>query len=380
MSTFEDAAQAFGAVARDTERDGRLPSETIQAFRDLRIPTMLMPERWGGQQRDLQDVLDMAISLAQGCMSSAWCAAIFAEHPWVLAHFDQRAQAEVWSDGPEQIICMAIAGTARIREKPAGYEVEGQWRFVSGCDHASWYLFVGGWAPEDGDAPKRRLFAVPRQDVVIDHATWDVAGLRGTGSKVVNVPGAFVPAYRVLDLAGSAPGITSDLPPLFHQPIPATLGHALAAVAVGGAEAAWSLFHDNVRKRIIVPLGTVQSADPSAQLDVADARARIDSARLLLRHCANLAREAGRAKAELPMDELAKIRMYKGHIVRECVAAVDHLFAASGGGALQQDNPLQRIWRDVHAVQAHAGLTWSNGARNYGSLALGLPATNRQLF
>jgi len=66
--------------------------------------------------------------------------------------------------------------------------------------------------------------------------------------------------------------------------------------------------------------------------------------------------------------------------VRECVAAIDRLFAASGGGALQDGHPLQRIWRDVHAVQAHAGLTWSNHARNYGSLAVGLPPTNRQLF
>ncbi|HLG72878.1 MAG TPA: acyl-CoA dehydrogenase family protein [Chloroflexota bacterium] len=381
LEAWQAAAHEFGSRARETEQLGRLADETAARLKELGVPRMLLPRRWGGEERDLQEVLDMAVTLARGCMSSAWCAAIWAEHPWVLCHFDERFQAEVWRDGPDEIVCMAIMGASTIREAKGGYEVEGQWRFVSGCDHASWFLFIGGWEAVDGQEPRPRLFAFPRQDVAIDHDSWNVAGLRGTGSKTVSVSRTFVPEHRVLDLAQRpGPGITPDMPPLFHQPIPATLGHALAAVSVGGAEAAFDLFLENTRLRVLRPTGTVQAADPSAHLDVADAIARIDSAKLLLRHNADVARASGRPEGELPATEMAKLRMYKGHIVREAVAAVDRLFAASGGGALQETNPLQRIWRDVHAVQAHAGLTWANGARNYGALAVGLPPTNKQLF
>jgi len=67
--------------------------------------------------------------------------------------------------------------------------------------------------------------------------------------------------------------------------------------------------------------------------------------------------------------------VYKAHVVALCAEAIDRLFASSGGGALQDANPLQRLWRDVHAVQAHASLNWSSQAQNYGSIAVGLGPT-----
>ena len=41
-------------------------------------------------------------------------AALYAEHPWILAHFAERAQTEVWNDGPDVPVCMSVGayGTA----------------------------------------------------------------------------------------------------------------------------------------------------------------------------------------------------------------------------------------------------------------------------
>jgi alkylation response protein AidB-like acyl-CoA dehydrogenase len=314
-------------------------------------------------------------------MSTAWCAAIFAEHPWVLAHFDQAAQEEVWSGGPDVIVCMSIAASAQVSLAPAGFTLTGQWKFVSGCDHAQWFLLACSWDGAEHGEPKRGLMLVPRADLSIDHASWQVTGLRATGSKTVSVDGALVPSHRVLDLtAAPAPGSPRDVPALFRQPVGGTLGQALAAVALGGAEAALDLFRESAARRVLHLQGQVQAADPAAQLDLAEATVRIESARLLLQRDCEVVRALGRRSIPASPLEIAQLRLNKVHAVRECVAAIDRLFAASGGGALQDGHPLQRIWRDVHAVQAHAGLTWSNHARNYGSLAVGLPPTNRQLF
>jgi 3-hydroxy-9,10-secoandrosta-1,3,5(10)-triene-9,17-dione monooxygenase len=382
MEQWAAAAETFAGRAAEAERLGQLPDETVAEFIELGVPRMMMPAGWGGQERDLQDVLDMTVALGRGCMSSAWCAAIFAEHPFVLAHFDPATQEEVWGNGPDVIVCMAVFG---ISQPPVpaqgGYQLTGEWRFVSGCDHAAWFLLVVEMAANDGAEPQRRLFAVPRSDVVIDHDSWQVAGLRATGSKTLTVSGAFVPEHRVLDLAARpAPGITPGMPALFHQPIPATLGHALAAVALGGAEEAFARFRDAVAKRVLRGTGAAQAHDPAAQLDLAEAAVRIEGAWLLLRRSADIARETGRGTLALDAVEMARLRMFKTHVVRQCAEAIDRLFASSGGGALQESNVLQRIWRDVHAVQAHAGLTWSNHARHYGSLAVGLGPTNKQLF
>jgi alkylation response protein AidB-like acyl-CoA dehydrogenase len=365
------AADRFAARAAETERLGKLPPETVAELIQMGVPKMMMPARWGGSERDLAAVVEMVTAWSKACLSTAWCAGIFAEHSWVLAHAHPEAQAEVWSSGPDQIVCMSIAAAAEVTPAPGGFRLSGQWRFVSGCDYAGWFLLA---APPG-------LLLLPRADLAIDHDSWRVSGLCGTGSKTVLVDNAFVPAHRALELTNwPAPGVTPDMPALFRQPI-GSLGHALAAVAVGGAEAALELFQANAARRVLHHQGTLQTEDPAAHFDIAEAAVRIETARLLLRHGVDFVRGCGEQNtSKLSPLESARLRMYKSHVVRLCVEAVDRLFAAGGGGALQQSHPLQRIWRDVHAVQAHAGLTWANHARNFGAQMVGLPPTNRPLF
>jgi 3-hydroxy-9,10-secoandrosta-1,3,5(10)-triene-9,17-dione monooxygenase len=55
------------------------------------------------------------------------------------------------------------------------------------------------------------------------------------------------------------------------------------------------------------------------------------------------------------------------------VRAVDRLFEASGGRAIFLDNPIQRAWRDVHAIRAHAGNNPEKAAVIFGRSEFGLP-------
>jgi alkylation response protein AidB-like acyl-CoA dehydrogenase len=217
--------------------------------------------------------------------------------------------------------------------------------------------------------------------VAIDHASWHVTGLRGTGSKTVSIDGAFVPLHRVRDsdtLTGAQPTGSYPRIPLFCQPFNGTLGLVLVAVAVGGAEGALDYFRDRITRRILPRQGRVQALDPAAQLDLAESAVQIKSARLLLEDTCRRVRVLGEHFADLSQLELAEVRVVKAYVVRQCTAAVDRLFAASGGGALQETNPLQRYWRDMHAVQAHGGMAWSTTALNYGSLAARLDSTIRR--
>jgi 3-hydroxy-9,10-secoandrosta-1,3,5(10)-triene-9,17-dione monooxygenase len=366
-------AEQFASRALETEQLGRLPDQTVAQLLELGIARTLVPRQWGGLELGFIEVIDVLTTIARSCMSTAWCAALYAEHPWILAHFDERAQMDVWRAGPDVPVCMSVAALGTATPVADGFELEGTWPFVSGCDHAPWFLLASAW--DDASGHHMGLCLVPRSEARIDQASWHVAGLRGTGSKTLSVRGAVVPTYRVCesDALVAAPLFSNQpTPPLFCQPFGGTLGLVLAAVAVGGAEGALQQFRERASRRVLRYQNRVQAADPAAHLDLAEATLRVTSARPLLEDACEIVRGAGERSAQLSVDTLAELRARKAFVVRLCSEAIDRLFAASGGGALQETNPLQRLWRDVHAIQTHAGMNWSAHGQNYGAVEVGL--------
>jgi len=57
---------------------------------------------------------------------------------------------------------------------------------------------------------------------------------------------------------------------------------------------------------------------------------------------------------EIPLARRARYRWDFANAVGWSLRAVNRLMAASGGRGIFLDNPIQRAWRDVHAIQAHA--------------------------
>ena len=65
-----------------------------------------------------------------------------------------------------------------------------------------------------------------------------------------------------------------------------------------------------------------------------------------------------------------RTRFDAGNAVARGVHAVDRLFEASGGRAIFLDNPIQRVFRDVHAMRAHAINNPDRAARLFGRFEL----------
>ena len=89
-----------------------------------------------------------------------------------------------------------------------GYRVTGRWPFGTGCQESAWML--GSFQIIDGGQPRpspdgssvhwRGLFE--RSEVRIVEGTWDVAGLRATGSFDWTVEDVFLPERRTMVHAG----------------------------------------------------------------------------------------------------------------------------------------------------------------------------------
>ena len=71
------------------------------------------------------------------------------------------------------------------------------------------------------------------------------------------------------------------------------------------------------------------------------------------------------------MPDRARYRLNLGHVAQTCCDAVDELLPLTGGRGLETSHPMQRSWRDVHAVAQHIGLVWDLQTGLYGNVLLG---------
>ena len=205
-------------------------------------------------------------------------------------------------------------------------------------------------------APEPWLVFFPAADgELIDN--WDVSGLRGTGSHDYAVSGLFVPQARAIpfDATPRAPG------PLYRLPRQALLDNMMAALPLGIARTA-------IDTLVEIAAGGKRPAGAEAplaerttvQADVARAEALYLSGRSFLYDSVTQSWEAAQAGRALSVREVAVLRLARTHAVQAAVQAVDLMYTDAGGAAIYTRNPLERCFRDIHAVTQHVSMNPAN--------------------
>ncbi|MDX6744186.1 acyl-CoA dehydrogenase family protein [Actinocorallia sp. A-T 12471] len=376
----EIAAEARGR-ARQTERDRRVPDETIDALGAAGFFRIPQPRVFGGGQTELDTVVEHIFTLAAACPSTGWVAGLFAAHQWLLACFGEQAQHDVLDVDPDARICGSYAPTGQTRETDGGYLLSGRWSFASGSDTATWAVCASFLPAEEGARGKPAFFLIPAADYTIDD-DWDVAGLSGTGSKTLVVDDAFVPAHRLLPfsdiMAGTTEGaaLHADYPAL-RLPMLTQIPTCLAAVGVGAAAGALADFQEMAGTRqtrgALVGGGSRIANFATVQLRVAEAAASVDAAKEILLRDIRLRAATAREGRQVSPEERILSRRGQAFAVALSVRAVEAINGATGGQGLAMDNPIQRAWRDVSAVSRHISLNWDAVGTMSGQAALGLP-------
>jgi 3-hydroxy-9,10-secoandrosta-1,3,5(10)-triene-9,17-dione monooxygenase len=337
---------------------------------------VLQPRRCGGFEMSLHTHIDTVAEIARGCGSTAWCMGVIHAHSWLVSSFPQEAQAESYGANPDAIVCAVIAPRGKARAVAGGYRLDGFWPFASGCQHADWLLLGTEIADEGGTVVDAAELLVPARDIVI-RDDWNVVGLRGTGSCSIVANDVFVPKHRYLSLpgiiAGEAPGAAAHDTSLYKGAAVPVLVLAITPAALGMAEAALAAFKERLPGReIAYTEHEIQIDSPTTHRQVADAATRIHVARLLLHRCAGDI-EAAAARGEMmEFTARARVRMDCAHAVRQCMEAAEILYLACGGSGIAETNPVQRTWRDLHAVNMHGALTLETNQVMYGRILLGL--------
>jgi 3-hydroxy-9,10-secoandrosta-1,3,5(10)-triene-9,17-dione monooxygenase len=367
-----------------TEELRRLPPETERDLHDAGLFRIVQPKRVGGSELDYVALVDCADALGQADASVAWNFANLASHHWMLGMFDPRAQDAVWKKDADALIASSfIFPAGRARKADGGYVLSGHWPFSSGVGSSEWNMLAGVVASDDeADGIEYRLFLLHRDDYKIND-TWNATGLCGTGSNDVKVEDAFVAEYMsvaISDLTGGpTPGSVANPSPLYALPVFSLFPYVLSGVGLGNAQACHDDYVEIARHRASTynraKLGDMQTT----QIKIAEASAKIDAARLVMRtNCIDAMADARRG--HIP-DIAAKTRLRRdgAFAVNLCTEAVSLLFTASGARSLFTSGPLQRQFRDAHAVNSHLAFNFDAAGTNYGRVALGLPSENLTL-
>jgi indole-3-acetate monooxygenase len=342
------------------EGEQRFPPELVAQMRDAGFYRMVVPRSLGGLEVDPITFTRVVEHLAHGLGSVGWNLANNSIVQLVMLSMPDDGIDEIYGGGKGTTGAgTAVPGGGTAIPVPGGYRVTGHWSFGSGSPEAEWMLgsfqILDDGVPrkrEDGGQYWRGLFR--KDETVTVPGSWEVAGLRGTGSFDWTVENVFLPERRVTIHAGIPldnqwskwPGITFQLPS--QSWIGPHHSSVITGIARAGIEA---LIELAVAK---VPRGRASAARVCDNPQVQDAVGRADAIlnggrsyrELMLREMWQTLATGG----EITLDQKARCRLATTNAADCARQAMDLVYRQGGSTSFKRESRLAECWRDLQVV------------------------------
>ncbi len=368
----DDFVDRLHQRAREAEQLRRLPEATVKELEQTGFTELLKPKGYGGQQAPFATIFDPVRRMAHGCASTAWTAAFYTLHTWMLSLFDEQAQAEGFASQPF-LASAPLAPTGRGTPAEGGVTLSGRWSWATGVMDGNWAIVGALCGPDDAIYPALAL--VPADDVsVVD--VWHTDGMCATGSNDIVAEQIFVPAHRLIKVtdiyAGTTPGARLHDADVYRWPLVPALALTAAMPALGAAERVAEIYTQRLSERVLAYEGTSQKDKPAAQARLGQARIRLRALHGLLHDTSGRIDDILGTGNRVPKAVRADARLAAAHIVKESRGVIADLLEASGASAHFLDNPLQRAKRDVDVISGHVIFDYDTSRELAGALAIGL--------
>jgi alkylation response protein AidB-like acyl-CoA dehydrogenase len=373
LTVVAELAPRIAARAEEIEEARRLPADLAAELANAGLFRLAVPTSLGGLELPPATIVATIEAVAAADASVGWCLMIGATTALTSAYLPVELARELF--GAADVITGGVfAPMGKAVAEGDHYRVSGRWSWGSGTANCDW-IVGGSLIFEDGalrtlpnGQPDHRMMIFPASEVeLID--TWHSAGLKGTGSGDFAVKEALVPRDRSVSLIVDKPRETG---PLYAFPAFGLLALGIAGVASGNARAAL----DGAKAMLAgrkAPSAPRSAAERGAnQVEIAKAEAELRAARALLYEAIEAAWARAQVAGEIDLSTRAEIRLAATHMTRTAAAVTRVAYDLGGGAALYLSNPLQRRFRDAHAMTQHMMV----GPATYelaGRVLLGLP-------
>jgi 3-hydroxy-9,10-secoandrosta-1,3,5(10)-triene-9,17-dione monooxygenase len=322
--------------------------------------------------------------VARGDSATAWVLSLAGLHPWMVGMFPIRAQDEVFAGGNDAVVIALTGNVGRgVEARLEGdyYLVDGKWTYASGIDVADWAATLVE-APTSAGDKELRLMLVPKSSFRIDHESWNVFGMQGTGSKDVYLSDERVPLYRTIRWAdvqcNQVPGLERNKGPMYRIPHTSLFVMSVAAPATGVVTGLLDIYSETIGKRMPIGLNAPQTEDRFSLVELGRAAAKVEAAFNLLMHDVDEMWDQAVAGQPFTVAQRTRYRVDGALICDLTLQAADGLVRNLGGSILPQ-GPLERYFRDLRAMSSHFLMQITPAAELHGRALLGLalPATAR---
>jgi alkylation response protein AidB-like acyl-CoA dehydrogenase len=340
------------AAAAEADRDRRLPSRVAEAMAKEGLYRIAAPKWLGGAEASPETQIRVIEAISEGDGAAGWNVMIGIES-FSLAGISFEKDVDLFDD-PATIVCGSTANVGRADRVEGGYRVSGNWSFVSGCHNSQVFLGLAA-KHENGEPVAGQLpvqAAVLKGDFeIVD--TWNVSGLRGSGSHDVKVDDVFVPDAHMGTGLGNVNHARLADSTVLRIPLGPRLAYNKVAVGSGIARAALDEFTKLATGKTPRFTAIKLRERPHAQRAIARAEVRLRSARALVLENAAALWDTVLANQQFSDRSRALFAIACADAALACAEAVDTVAEAAGTTANELDSPLEKAMRDVRVIRQH---------------------------
>lgn len=326
----EDLVPRIREEAARTEAERRIPTEVLAALLDAGAFALVPAGERGDREAEL---VELVRTVAAACGSTGWVTAAGGAVPWLLDLFPQAAWDRLRDETGDPLVAFSPEPAGRLAGPEDELVLNGRWTAVTGAANASWLLLGVRRHEVPGEPGRAGLALVPVEDCELSDPV-DTVGLTASGAQDVRVRGAAIPVGSWADAEHRGADLRA-------------IGTIAAMALVGSAAGALVTHLDQSRRRLALSHGgeDVTALDLSPAR-IARAASLVDGAALVLREQATGHHDPDDQPRDPFEDQL--------YAVDRAVEATALVFASLRAHALDNGDPVARLWRDVRVGGYHA--------------------------
>lgn len=342
-------AKQISVTAAKIDDTGEFPFEHFEILEKEGYFKLTIPKEYGGEGLSLYEILLVQERLAKASGSTALAVGWHLMTFFSLSHFrpwKEEIFAKVAKEAVEDGLLLNVYATERAtgnivrgsnpstiaKKTENGYIITGRKAFATLAPIVKHFTVMAYIEEEDRTAE----FLIKKNDSVKVINTWNVIGMRGTGSMDIELNDVFVPeesllAYSVKGVSnrfnGKSAGYTLQLP----------------AIYLGIATAARDFVLKYADEKFSPSLGATIIEAPHVQQKLGEIEILIAVSRALLYGIA----EKWDSNVEVQDKLVNEVAVTKYTICNNAKKIVELAMSIVGGHSLSKDLPLERYFRDV---------------------------------